>query len=718
MAEAFGGGGSGAAMSNDSVEEEGAGRRTRSIIIAAAAVLAFAVVAGIWIVFAFVEGERERDLQQWQIRLSIVADSRAREVSRWLDDQFLTMASLAENASLQLYMTELTLGEGEDARAELGYLRNLLDATAARDGFLPAQPEPTVNANIEPTGQAGIALADAEGNLIAASQATPPFTARIRRAMNQAAEGAPALIDIFEGAGGAPTIGFVVPVYGVQADVGGSDGIGFVIGVRLVDEELFDRLKQPGETAASAESYLVRKVEATVEYLSPLADGTGPLKRRLALDTAQLAAGFVMAKPGGFAARRDYKTTEVLVTGRSIAEAPWFLVRKIDLAEALAETDQRLTTLLTVFILVIVGVTVAIIAVWRHGTSVRAAQAARRFRIANERLENFSHFLRVVSDGQPTAVSAVTREGRYFFANEKAAEGTGITHDEMLDKTMGSVIGPIRAKVYQEINEEVLNSSESMNRVHQFEFEDGTTRTVMSDHIKLNADRDHPEGVLMIVQDLTDVVRERERRERTMRALVGTLVSLVDRRDPYSADQSQRVAEVSAAVADEMGEPDDTRRTVDIAGNLMNLGKILVPPEILTKTGALSEEEAEQVRQSLLGTADMVEAVDFDLPIAPTLRHLQERWDGGGYPDGIDGEAIEIGARLIAVANAFVGMVSPRAWRDALGFDAAAAQLMAESGRRFDPRPVAALINVINNRGGRETWAHFSQAPEGEGEDG
>ena len=127
--------------------------------------------------------------------------------------------------------------------------------------------------------------------------------------------------------------------------------------------------------------------------------------------------------------------------------------------------------------------------------------------------------------------------------------------------------------------------------------------------------------------------------------------------------------------------------------------------------------QVRQVRQSLLGCADMVEAVDFDLPIAPTLRHLQERWDGGGYPDGIDGEAIEIGARLIAVANAFVGMVSPRAWRDALGFDEAAAEFMAESGLRFDPRPVAALINVINNRGGRETWAHFSQAPEGEGED-
>ncbi len=703
--------------SGDRAEEEDAGQRTRNIIIAAAVALAAVVAIGIWAVFAFIEGERQRDLQQWQIRLGIVADSRATEVGRWLDEQFLTMESLAENASLQLYMTELALNgaNSEDAQAEFGYLRNLLDATAARDGFVAAQPDPSVNANVAPTGQAGIALADAKGELIAASNSTPPLTPRIQRAMNEAASGQPALIDIYAGPDGASTIGFVVPVYGVQADTGGSESIGFVIGVREVDASLYDRLKQPGETAATAESYLVRKRGASVEYLTPLADGTAPLKRSLALDTADLAASFVMEKPGGFATRVGYGGAQVLVTGRAIANSPWYLARTIALSEALAETDTRLNTLLTVFILVIIGVTVAILAVWRHGTSVKAARSAGRQRIANERLENFSKFLRVVTDGQPTAVAAVTRAGHYTFANAKAAEGTGIEPEDMVGMNMASVIGPVRARLYQEINELVLNSSEPANRVHQFEAVDGAVRTVMSDHIKLSADRDHPEGVLMIVQDVTDVVHEREQREHTMRALVTTLVSLVDRRDPFSADQSQRVAEVSAAVADEMGEPETTRRTVDVAGNLMNLGKILVPLEILTKSGALTEEEAELVRQSLLGTADMVEQVNFDLPIAPVLRHLQERYDGGGYPDGIGGEEIEVGARIIAVANAFVGMVSPRAWREALDFDEAAAQLMGDSGQRYDPRPVAALINVINNRGGRETWAHFRQAPEGDG---
>ena len=687
------------------------------VVGVAAAALVLIVVVGIGLVIAFVDRERQRDVQQWQVRLGIVADSRTAEVNRWLDDRFGTVQSLAENLSLQLYMTEISTGSSGDPelQAETGYLRNLLNATAARDGFLPPRPDPTVNANVELAGVAGIGLADEDGNLLVSSDTMPPLTPRLRLAMQVAGEGQPALVDIFAGPDGLPAIGFVVPVYGVQADAGTSDNIGFVIGVRQVGDDLYDRLRQPGETAATAESYLVRKVDQTVEYLTPLKDGSKPLVRRLALDTPNLAAAFAMDKPGGFATLTDYKGDEALVTGRAVARAPWFLVRKIDTSEALAESGRRQTTLLTTFILVIVGVAVAIIAVWRHGTSVRAAQAAEGYRIANERLENRSKFLRVVTDGQPNAVFAVDEEGRYTFANDEAAEGTGIGQDDMIGKTMASVIGPVRAKLYQDINAEVFRTLEPAERMHSFG-EGEETRTVISSHIPLRGDRDYPPGVLVIVQDITDAVQERARRERTMRALVSTLVGLVDRRDPYSADQSQRVAEVATAIAEEMDEPDEVARTVDIAGNLMNLGKILVPEEVLTKTAGLTEEEFNQVRESLLHTADMVENVNFDLPVAETLRHLQERYDGTGYPAGLSGDGIAIGARIIAVANAFVSMVSPRSYREALTFDDAAAQLAGDAGTRFDRRPVSALTNVIDNRGGRDRWAHFRATPEGTGD--
>jgi HD-GYP domain-containing protein (c-di-GMP phosphodiesterase class II) len=231
---------------------------------------------------------------------------------------------------------------------------------------------------------------------------------------------------------------------------------------------------------------------------------------------------------------------------------------------------------------------------------------------------------------------------------------------------------------------------------------------IKSDHIPLAADRDHPRSVLMVLEDVTEIVAERERRERTMRDLVGTLVSLVDRRDPFSANHSALVAELSAAIAQEMGQPEDVRRTVDIAGNLMNLGKILVPESILTKTGRLTEAEMNTVRESMVQTADLLGGVSFDLPVAETLRQLQERWDGQGYPDGRSGEDILVSARIVMVANTFVGMVSPRAFRGALPVEEAISQLQTDAGSRYDRRPIAALLNYLENRGGAERWRRLA----------
>ena len=106
----------------------------------------------------------------------------------------------------------------------------------------------------------------------------------------------------------------------------------------------------------------------------------------------------------------------------------------------------------------------------------------------------------------------------------------------------------------------------------------------------------------------------------------------------------------------------------------------------------------------------MLEEVEFDGPVVATLRQLQERWDGSGGPAGLAGENILITARVVAVANAFVAMVSDRAFRAGIGLDDAASRLMGEAGRAFDRRAIAALVNHLDNRGGRSEWAGFHSA--------
>ena len=699
-------------------EGESSGKISKKVLLVAMGMTAV-LVAGVFFAFQFVEDERKRELNQWQIRLGIVADTRVAAINEWSERQFDAIRALTENASLQLYMTELAFAEAsgpgkdpglsEDAAAQEQYLRNLLVATAERSGFAaPSPPAGEVAANVERVGVAGLGLIDAGGVPLVNTPGMPPMNATIAAAVEKALEGKPALIDVFQGASGEPTIGFALPVFSLQGDE--TAGIGAVVGLKLLGDDLWKRLAQPGDIEKTAETYLVRKKEGTIEYISALADGTPPLNRSMAVDTPELAASFAVASPGGFGLKRDYAGYEVLTTSRNLARLPWTLVRKITRREALSTSETRLRTILVVLILVIVGVAVAIVAVWRHGSGLRAAEAAQKFKIAAERFENLSRFMKLVTNSQPHGIVAVDGDTHYTFANEPAAREGGIEPEDMIGKTMASVIGPVKATAYAGINKEVLDTGERRSKVHAFE-KGESLAVVRSDHIPLSADGDRPPGVLMILDDITELTNERKRSERMLRELIDTLVGVVDRRDPWSANHSNRVANVATSIAGEMGLEEPERKTVDIAGSLMNLGKIFIPHELLVKVGNLTSEERHLISNAYLVSVDLLEGVTFDGPVVETIRQMGETWDGNG-PLGLEGEGILRSSRILNVANAFVGMVSARAYRGALTFEKATDILLGDSGSRFDRKPVSALINYLENRGGAEKWACFREKPE------
>ena len=110
-------------------------------------------------------------------------------------------------------------------------------------------------------------------------------------------------------------------------------------------------------------------------------------------------------------------------------------------------------------------------------------------------------------------------------------------------------------------------------------------------------------------------------------------------------------------------------------------------------------------------SAELIKGIEFDGPVEETLRQLLEHYDGSGVPKGLKGDDISITARVVAAANAFVGMVSARSWRPGMDIDDAVNTLMQESGKKFDRRVISALANYIDNRAGREEWKSFGEAP-------
>ena len=119
---------------------------------------------------------------------------------------------------------------------------------------------------------------------------------------------------------------------------------------------------------------------------------------------------------------------------------------------------------------------------------------------------------------------------------------------------------------------------------------------------------------------------------------------------------------------------------------LHDIGKLAVPEHIISKPGKLTPEEFEKMKIHPIVGAEILEQVDFPYPVVPIVRAHHEKWDGSGYPDGLAGEDIPIGARILAAVDCLDALASDRQYRKALPLDEAMAKVVAEAGKSFDPR--------------------------------
>lgn len=675
-----------------------------------AAILAVLAGLAVWLVLAFIAQEQARDLLAWQVRLGIVADSRRAAVEGWLERQSAELAGLAGNPGLRLYATQWAMAGGDrgqlpDEAAQAGYLRNFLTVTAERTGFAAPPLGAEVGANVGREGVAGLAVIDTAGRRLVATAGMPAVEGPLLAFVAAAERGQPAAVGPYPGPAGRPTMAFLAPVYPVQGDTTAAAQLGWVIGVKPVDNELYSLLHQPGAVEHSAETALVRRADGTIEYLSPLLDGTPALERRLAADTPSLDSAYAIANPGGFALMRDYRGESVLVTGRPVAHSPdWTLVHKIDRSEAMADSDARRTQLAAVLLLAVALVVAALVGVWFYGASRRADRAATGYREIAERLDRNERFLRLVTDAQTSAIFVFNEDLQLGLVNQRLAERSGAPASDLVGKPLALAIGPVAARRYQRLSEEARRTDQPATDILR-ENDGADARVTRGTVVPLPQGSEPAGGVLAVEEDITDVIVAREHRERTLKETVTLLVTAVDRRDPYAGEHSRRVAALAEAMAREMGLAPGLVETASIAGLLMNLGKILVPTELLTREGPLSEPEMRQIRDSILAGAELIQGIEFDGPVAETMRQMFERVDGSGEPGGLAGDAILVTARIIAVANAFVAMISPRAHRGRLGIDEAERTLLGQIGTAFDRGAVAALVNYLDNRGGRKAVA-------------
>jgi putative nucleotidyltransferase with HDIG domain len=177
---------------------------------------------------------------------------------------------------------------------------------------------------------------------------------------------------------------------------------------------------------------------------------------------------------------------------------------------------------------------------------------------------------------------------------------------------------------------------------------------------------------------------------------IRALAAAIDAKDPYTKGHSERVAETSVALAQELNLSDRDIENIEYTALLHDIGKIGIADNILGKESKLTNKEFDKIKEHTVMGAKIIEPVDFLKNSYKAIYHHHEKYNGKGYPDGLKSEDIPLSARIIAVADAYDAMGSDRPYRKKLNHNKILRELKEQSGKQFDPEVVKVLISVLD----------------------
>lgn len=204
-------------------------------------------------------------------------------------------------------------------------------------------------------------------------------------------------------------------------------------------------------------------------------------------------------------------------------------------------------------------------------------------------------------------------------------------------------------------------------------------------------------------RDLADVSRRLRLLEQRFEHLVGRYAQNIESKDAYTLGHCQRVADLACSIATDYGFDQPTMFWFRVGALLHDVGKVVVPSDILNKPGTLSPEERAIMERHPVAGVELLHDVEFPWDVIPMIRGHHERWDGHGYPDGLAGEDIPLPARILCVADVFDALTSQRPYRKAFSPRDALHLMQADAGRHFDPDILGRFLRVVADAPENET---------------
>ncbi|MEN3008511.1 HD domain-containing phosphohydrolase [Pseudothermotoga sp.] len=217
---------------------------------------------------------------------------------------------------------------------------------------------------------------------------------------------------------------------------------------------------------------------------------------------------------------------------------------------------------------------------------------------------------------------------------------------------------------------------------------------------KFQIEPDLAKGLASVLSLYTRLKKHEEMLISLSEGIAQAFLKTLEFHEQYTAKHSETVKSYAFKMARKLNLDENETRLISCAAMIHDMGKLAIPKTILNKPEKLSPDEFELVKQHPVVAAEIVKHIKGLEDLATIIRHHHERWDGTGYPDGLAGEDIPLGARIICIADAFEAMTSDRPYRKAMSVEEAVSELLSNAGKQFDPQLVKIFLEILSEERG------------------
>ena len=335
----------------------------------------------------------------------------------------------------------------------------------------------------------------------------------------------------------------------------------------------------------------------------------------------------------------------------------------------------------------------------------------RRRQQGAEELRQSREQLQAIIDNTPLLVYLKDLDGRFTLVNRRFEDLLGSPGETLVGKT-GEEFMPSGVAESHRLNDRTVEATRAPATFEECTEEVDGTHFYLSTKFPFFGAGGEVTAVCGISTDITELKRSEARLaesnvrlEIMVKDITRVMGRVVEARDPYTQGHEVRVAQLAMLLAGEMGLSEDAIVGVEMTAMVHDIGKLAVPAEILSKPGALTEQEFALVQCHSEAGYEILKGIDFAWPVAISVLQHHERMDGTGYPQGLRGEDICLTARILAVADVVEAMSSHRPYRAALGLQAAVAEIFGHP-EKYDSDVATACRRLYES--GQIVWEQFS----------